>query len=322
MMMTVAALEPVWPELLHSGSSEFEFRRIDSICIPELNIGVNGKLHRCLILELPKGTLGSWPTVIRDNLSLCWYPDTAYIVVELLDASYNDLFNDLIISIYRQVSGLSRADEYINGLIRIFNKWSGFFDSRQTGRMQPETLRGLIGELIILRNLIGPAAPDAVNSILASWRGPYDEVRDFITDGLDTEVKTTDGNSDIRISSEFQLQTETGKELHLAVVVMEPDLTVGISLKSLVNEIRVLSDTLLADPSLLPDALFQKGLTFRNLSDYDNFRFRIRRIIRYDCLQDGFPALLRNDLPLAVYQVTYRLRLSLLSSFIIQTTEM
>jgi len=321
-MMTVAALESVWPELLHSGSSEFEFNRIDSICIPELNIGLNSKRHRCLILELPKETPGSWPAVIRDNLSLCWYPDTAYIVVELLDPGYNDLFNDLLISIYRQISGLSRADEYINALIRIFNKWSGFFESRQAGRMQPDTLRGLIGELVVLKDMISPVGPDLVNNILASWRGPYDEVRDFITDSRDTEVKTTDGNSDIRISSEFQLQPETGKELHLAVVVIEPDLTAGIALRGLVNEIRVLTDVLLGDPSLLPDALFQKGLTFKNLSEYDNFRFRIRKIIRYDCKQDGFPAIRRNELPQAAYQVTYRLRLSLLSNFIIQTTEL
>lgn len=146
--------------------------------------------------------------------------------------------------------------------------------------------------------------------------------RDFIDTDRDTEVKTTDGNSDIRISSEFQLQPDTGKNLHLAVVVLETDLAGGISLRGLVNEIRELTDTLLGDPSLLPDALFQKGLTFRNLFEYDNLRFRARSIVRYDCLQPGFPALLRNELPQAVYQVTYRLRLSLLSNFIIQTKEL
>lgn len=320
--MTVATLESIWPELRHSGSSEFEFNRIDSISIPELNIGLNSKLHRCLILELPMGTVGSWPAVIRDNLSLSWYPDTGYIVIELLDAGYNDLFNDLIISIYRQVFGLSRADEYINGLIRIFNKWSGFFDFRLARRMQPEALRGLIGELVVLRDMIGPAAADSINNILASWRGPYDQVRDFIGTDRDTEVKTTDGNSDIRISSEFQLQPDAGKNLHLAVVVLETDLVGGISLRGLVNEIRELTDALLGDPSLLPDALFQKGLTFRNLFEYDNLRFRARRIVRYDCLQPGFPALLRNELPQAIYQVTYRLRLSLLTNFILETNEL
>lgn len=121
--MTVEMLESTWLSLKHSGRSEFEFNRIDSISIPELHIGLNSKLHRCLILELPTGFSGSCPNVIRDNLSLFSYPDIGYIVIELLDKNYNDLFNDLIISIYRQIYSLLIVDEYLNNFIRIFYKW-------------------------------------------------------------------------------------------------------------------------------------------------------------------------------------------------------
>src|SRR5690606_581093 len=141
---------------------------------------------------------------------------------------------------------------------------------------------------------------------------------DFISDHIDTEVKTTDGNSDIRISSEFQLEPELSKELHLAVVVLEKDLTGGISLRNLVSEIRYQIDNLLGDTSLLPNALFQKGLAYRNLNDYDNFRFKPRRIIIYDCLRPGFPVLVRSAIPAPIYQVSYRLRLASLNNFIIQ----
>lgn len=314
-------LESTWLSLKHSGRSEFEFNRIDSISIPELHIGLNSKLHRCLILELPTGFSGSCPNVIRDNLSLFSYPDIGYIVIELLDKNYNDLFNDLIISIYRQIYSLLIVDEYLNNFIRIFYKWSEFFNFRQIQRMQLSTLRGLLGELIILKNMLKIAAFDSVNDVLSSWRGPYDQVRDFISNDRDTEVKTTDGNTDIQISSEFQLYLDIEKELHLAVVTLESDLLEGFSLLGLVNEIRVLIDTLLGNVSIFIEALFQKGLTFKNLYEYDNLRFRIRRIVYYDCRKAGFPALLRNEIQPAIYQVTYRLNLSMLSEFIIQTSE-
>lgn len=320
-MITVTQLESMWFELSYSGTSEFEFKRIDNISIPELNIGLNSKTCRCLILELPTGIPGSWPSLHKENLSFSWYSDTGYIVIELLDVGYIDLFNDLIVSIYRQVYDLLNPDDYISSFIRVFNKWSGFFDTRQVGRMQLESLRGLLGELVVLREMIKPATPHSINEILASWRGPFDQVRDFIPVSQDTEVKTTDGNSDIRISSEFQLQPDLGKELYLVVVILESDLTGGFSLRDLVNEIRELTDSLLGDPSLLPDALFEKGLTFRNVHEYDNFRFRVRKIIRYDCLLPNFPTLSSSALPQGVYKVTYSLRMSLLNNFIIQVTE-
>ncbi|WP_187261745.1 PD-(D/E)XK motif protein [Pontibacter beigongshangensis] len=320
--MTNARLEKLWIGLNHSGQSEFEFKRVDSICIPELNVGLSSNLQRCLILELPKGFSGNWPEVVKDNLSLFWYPETGYIIIQLLDANYNDLFDDLILSIYRNISGLSQPSDYITNMIRIFNKWSGFFIDSQTGRMQTNVLRGLIGELLVLRDMLTQASYATVNNVLSSWRGPYDQARDFISDRIDTEVKTTDGNSDIHISSEFQLQPEPDKELHLAVVELELDLADGISLRILVNELRHIIDNLLGDTSLLLRALFQKGLTYHNLFEYDNLRFKARRIIIYDCLQSAFPVLINSELPAPIYQVSYRLRLASLTDFIIQVKEL
>ena len=46
-------LEESWNKINYEPPSQYVYKRIDSICDPELNIGINSKLNRCLILELP-----------------------------------------------------------------------------------------------------------------------------------------------------------------------------------------------------------------------------------------------------------------------------
>ena len=53
-----------------------------------------------------------------------------------------------------------------------------------------------------------------VDDILLSWRGPYDEGHDFVFEFRDYELKTIESSkNNVRISSEFQLESEKGKEL-------------------------------------------------------------------------------------------------------------
>lgn len=320
--MTRTELENLWTGLQHTGQSEFEFCRIDSICIPELSIGLNSALERCLVLELPQEANNIYPDVEKENLSMQSFPDTGYIVIQLTEAWYHDLFDDLVLSIYCNIGGLTEPAEYTARFIQTFNKWSGFFDERRSNRLPVDSVYGLMGELTVLRVMLERAQPGRINDILFSWRGPYDQVRDFMTDVADIEVKTILGGSAVRISSEHQLEPEPGKELNLAVVILELDLVNGLSLKMMVSELRDQIDAQLGDPAILFDALLQKGLTLRNLSEYENLRYRPTRITWYDCLMSGFPFLVSSMLPPGVYGLTYRLRLSVLDGYIIETKEL
>ena len=69
-----------------------------------------------------------------------------------------------------------------------------------------------------------------VDDILLSWRGPFDEGHDFVFDFTDYEIKTIEKTkNNVRISSEFQLDSEKGKKIELVVISVEFDIDNGIS---------------------------------------------------------------------------------------------
>ena len=310
-------LELLWKSLTFSGQSDFEFVRIDADCIPELNIGLNRQFNRCLILELPLTSKVDLVPVVRQHLSLDLFRDTGYIVIQLTDAVYNDLFNDLVISLYRRIKDFSDIESITTELIQSFHKWSQFFDAGRTNRLLPEQVRGLLGELLVLRELINGSTASKLNEILNSWKGPYGLTHDFVSGLKNIEVKTRDTwQPDVRISSEYQLQEELNKGLELAVVCLDSDMEYGMSLSTLVIEIRQLIVAKLGDTTIMFDALFQHGLTIGNLSEYDNLRFKPISIHYYDCTGVNFPRLTRADLSREISKVNYDIRTTALNDFI------
>ena len=100
-------LEDEWETLEQTGEHEYIFRRIDSVCVPELNVGLNSSLERCLALEMPEDYDAGFQTIERQNLTLLYFRDTNCFVLELTDNTYNDLFNDLVVSLYQKVKKTS-----------------------------------------------------------------------------------------------------------------------------------------------------------------------------------------------------------------------
>jgi hypothetical protein len=81
-MISSTNLKQLWKSLSYTGNSEFEFTRIDSgEAIPEISIGFNSLLHRCLLLELPKHHNIDFQKTIKKNLTLSFFKDTGYIVL-------------------------------------------------------------------------------------------------------------------------------------------------------------------------------------------------------------------------------------------------
>ena len=243
--MNNSILENNWNSIFYTGNSIFEFKRIDSLCIPELNIGLNSLLNRCLILELPKRNKIDFQSKSKQNLSIEFYRDTNYIVIQLTNNAFYDLFNDLIISIYHKIKSISVVDDYSKVLIQTFYKWSEFFEEKISDRLSIDIIKGLFGELLVLKLLVKKSNSSQINDILESWKGPYDQGHDFNLNYKDIEVKTKDiSGIDIRISSEFQLETELDKVLELIVISVENNPVEGQSLKDLVLEIK---DSISAD---------------------------------------------------------------------------
>lgn len=317
-MIKLESLDNIWESLKYSGNSEFEFRRIDNISIPEINIGLNSKFNRCMLLELPSEHNVDFQTMAKKNLTLSFFKDTGYIVLELTDSDYFDLFNDLIISIYSYIYELNNVNEYSKIFIQMFYKWSEFFDDKASDKLSLESIKGIFGELFVLRNLIEKSDSFKLNDTLNSWRGLYDEAHDFVFEDKNVEVKTKDvSHLAVKIASEYQLEEELDKGLELLVLSVDIDYVKGDSLRSMVDKIKELTVNKMGDFSIVLTALAQKNISMSNIYQYDNYRFIVHEQAVYDCRKEGFPRLTKINTPNAVANIRYTLQLSYLANYLI-----
>ena len=313
-------LEQKWISLNHDGSSDYVLRRIDSSWIPEISIAISSGLDRSLILELPMEHMVNFESIKRRNLTLEPYSSLSCIVLKLTDPIYYDLFNDLVISLYHRLKDESDPIVSSRSFVETFHKWSEFFHDERSERLSNEVVKGLFGELFILKGLLENTEAIEINHVLSAWVGPYDEIHDFSFDEKDIEVKTKDNKKlDVRISSEFQLESVLDKPLELIVVSLEGDYVNGEALSDLVGEIRQQVANKLGDPSILFETLKQKKLSLKNIGDYDNYRFKVVEKDIYNCLMNGFPRLVKSELPDSIVNIQYSLNTSTLSAFLISS---
>jgi hypothetical protein len=314
-------LEPGWERIEKlPREGDYDQVRINADCLADIFLGISPDGLRCLILVLPDDFSFDFHPVERDKLSLTKLASQNYVVLTLLNSDFQDLFDDLIVSMYNFIWHVERPDDYSKIFVTTFHKWSKFFDPSEGELLQKSVIQGLFGEIVYLRKLINENPAAKVNDILEAWRGPYDQGHDFILDDRHVEVKTrVVVNSSVRITSEDQLDQPEGKGLELAVVAVDPDDPSGPTLRELVRDTADIVATMLGDISIFYKALSQKNLGLGNLSDYDNFTFKTREIARYDCLDErAFPRIIRSELPEAVFRVTYSLNTSKLEDHLIE----
>ncbi len=317
-MINYEDLEKVWETLIYSGKAEFEFYSFDNgrSEIP-IFIGLNSKKNRCLFLELPVDISVDFINSEKENLSLYYFEDTKYIVLELTDDSYFDLFNDLVISIYQRIYNFKDTQKAINTFVKMFYKWSEFFDDKNSNKLSDESIKGLWGEMYVLKDLIENTESKYLNDILRAWKGPYDKGHDFELENKSIEVKTKDvTKQNIIISSEYQLEIENGKDLELLVLSVDKNYIKGKSLSDLFNLIKESVISKLGDFTIVLDALLQKNITQKNIYEYDNFRFKEIEEIVFGCTEN-FPCLNKSNTDQSIHSVRYSLNLNSLTNFII-----
>jgi hypothetical protein len=314
--MNKEIIESIWNKIIPSGEGEFEYKLLSKESTPQLNIGFNKKSQRCLILELPFDFDKPFQQFEKENLSLKYFKKEKCLCIILNDEFFKDLFDDLILSIYSKIYNISNTEEYSELFTRHFFKWSAFFENKKTDGLTRDQVKGLIGELFYLKNLLLNSEL-IVDDILLSWRGPYDEGHDFVFEFTDYEIKTIESSKNsVRISSEFQLESEKGKELELIVIFVNPDNENGLSLKSLINDIKKIVLDKLGDNSIFINALAQKGLTIGDLDQYEIYRYKPIEEISYDVNRENFPKLIRSSIPEEINKLNYNIRLNLIEEFI------
>lgn len=318
--MNVNNLKSKWENISEfKNNSGYKALRITSDCIPDLYIATDEDGFRCFLLFLPNNIEVKLKGSDKEKLKIAYNKEKNIILIKLNDIDFVDLFNDLIISLYSKIKEIDNPNLYSKELIYSFYKWAEFFEDKLGTKLSNEEIKGLFGELFILNEFIEKSNPNNINSILDSWKGPYDTTNDFVFDKKNIEIKTKDeSKSFVKISSEYQLEKEFDKGLELLVVSIKNDILMGISINSLLKIIVQNVRQKLGELSILYHALGQKGLTIESTTEYNNYRFIVTKTNSYDCTDDTFPKLSVSNIPEEITRLNYILRLTTLNNFLIE----
>lgn len=191
-------------------------------------------------------------------------------------------------------------------------RWKAFLAGRNARLLSPEEVRGLFGELHVLRLLYQDTLPQA--SAVDAWCGPDDTHQDFIFGNRAIEVKSLSGRerSTVRISSEDQLES-LADELFLLTLRLsnQPDAAEAVSLNGIVS----LIESELADADAIEQFADKlAGLGYVPLAEYDAASFVVGGLQGYR-VTDGFPRLIRSKLPTGIAKVSYDIMLEAIASF-------
>ena len=318
--MTGQQLEEKWKSIEPTINARYSYQRIDTFCIPELRVGISVNGNRCLILKLK--SFFRLDEEEKENLKTYYDKEEKSIVLELIDPFYNQLFTDLIISLYQLLKDIEKEEYSTQLFLSTVGYWSDFLKAKRSNFLSGEVIQGLYGELVFLEFLIDNSR-EPINYVLSSWKGPYDANHDFHFTEKTIEVKTKRKNGNlINISSEYQLEPEVGKDLELAVISVVLVKDSGDNLKLILDRIREKTLSKGGNISIISEALAEKNLTFANVIEYDHFQFKATTIQLFHCDHPSFPKLVRSELHNAVQNISYKLAItSIDNNLVINTIE-
>lgn len=189
----------------------------------------------------------------------------------------------------------------------VLNRWRELFERAFSARMSGEALRGLIGELIVLRRMIDAEATGA----LTSWVGPSGHRFDFLsgTSALETKASTGREGRSVEIHGVDQLDPPPGGELYLAFLRLEAVPGGAYSVPGLIDEL-IESGISRHD---LHRKLVEAGFPVTEREEYVDDRFELRDFLIF--LIDGsMPRIVPSSfaggsVPEGVSQVRYRVDL-------------
>ena len=222
-----------------------------------------------------------------------------------------DLFEGFCLTL---ASSLERAADSASSLavaLAHIRRWKAFL-SGSIKHLSAEEVRGLFAELSFLLELIERQPSSAV--AVESWFGPQKSHQDFIFGNTAVEIKSLSGTerSTVRISSEDQLES-LNDSLFLRIYRLS-SLSDATGAQSLNEIISAVQSRLGEDEAV---EAFERTLGaqgYSPLPGYDVPRFVVTGVNSYRVV-DGFPRLVRSQLPKGIDRLAYDIRLETIAPY-------
>lgn len=310
-------INTIWEKQLSSNSNIITKKRIREIVDFECFIAVNNiTKQRILILSVSK------EVVIPDlrnyrfiGIEIFVLPDTNKneIYIYLLDNDLKDVFSLFIQNVLEGIQRNIAKKEVIETILIVISKWKKLFEKISLKALTSQQQKGLVGELLFLKALLDH--PKMNGHAVSYWTSTEIELqsKDFILENFGVEVKfTTAKQPKIRISNERQLDIGSLKNLFLVLYTAEEVKNGGISLNSIIQEIR--QKLFIKEHLELFNAKLQLNGYFDKDTDVYTKKYFLKEIFAFE-ITPNFPKITKNDLSPGVYDVSYSIEISAIESY-------
>jgi hypothetical protein len=236
--------------------------------------------------------------------------DDLQILFMLRDDNFKSVFFEFCKGLHEHIGAESSIENAAVEAINYTWSWYRFLNGKRPEELSPEAQRGLIGELVFLRDYLVPrySWEDAINF----WSGPFGNPKDFSWGEFAVEAKThlNDACPFIKISSEFQLDAEDISILWLFVLGFQRDSEDGEDSKTLTDVVSdIVSDLSSSAPKTLEGFyhhLLAYGYSPKHNYDKYHWRWNNPRLFR---VKKDFPAIQSAGLLQGVSKVSYQISL-------------
>lgn len=207
-------------------------------------------------------------------------------------------FAELCFSLINPGKNGEHREKVLKSPLEWWKNWKEMLGNRNID----ERIYDVLGELCVLKQLL-ETSEDIV------WNGPNRSSYDIETTTKYVEVKSTTvrDKKEVQISSQFQLDPEE-KPLWLILCQFEPMILSGVSIDSIVEELRLMGYNINEVNRKLHKRGFEIGMSSRRRP------FKLHNMLRY-IVDDSFPKItpasfVGGDLPTGITKITYTVDLS------------
>lgn len=289
----------------------------DSVSHPYLHIWLQSSEGHC---RLSLGYIGKLPLSLESCRGYRVVHDFLddrrmnYVIFEETEADLREPFATAMVAAIKQSLEAPNAESSLSAFLVAVRDLKRLFGRHHVG-LSAEELRGLTAELLTIQDFImaGADAP----TVLQGWKAPNGSVRDFVfSSSHSVEVKSARPDSGtITISSVSQLdQDDPGLQLAVWPLVevgaSTPD---AVVLESLVGEVREMCSPYEEALRGLDHALAVSGLA-NYIHENENVAYSVGGCRVFDVIDD-FPRIRTGEVPSAVRDVSYTLRIGDLAGY-------
>jgi len=275
--------------------------------------------HSASILALKIGVTPTIPTIkseVLDAYRVRTGDGRWFYCIRLLDSALTDIFDALASDLAGEVDCVSRDEEALDAIALRLKSWEKMFQRGGAGLLSKSEIVGLIGELWFFNYLQSHSEVGSLGALNA-WQGPLGADHDFSLPLGDVEVKCT--RSDYRyvgISSLEQL--EALRPLFLRVHRYRPSSSIDSASTNLNQLVEKCITDFGDEPHLL--SLFRDKLVaigYVSNSEYDKTFVVLDEVNQYR-VDDEFPRLTRDSVPVGVAAASYQISMDALGKFLVE----